>query len=270
MELGLLVVLKPSIREEIRKVSELGFATCQLSCWDESLFTDEMIAEIQQACAEYKVKISHIWCGWLGPQSWNLIDGPSTLGLVPEAYRDSRLQMLLKGADFTAKLGVQDMITHVGFIPEDPGDQRYRSLLTCLHYLAIYCKGKGIHFLFETGQETPVTLLRVIEDLNTGNLGINLDPANLILYGKGNPVDALDVFGSYVRGVHAKDGMYPTNGRMLGLEVPIGQGKVDFPSLVGRLKELGYEGPLTIEREIEGDEQIRDILSAKQRLEQLL
>jgi sugar phosphate isomerase/epimerase len=113
--------------------------------------------------------------------------------------------------------------------------------------------------LFESGQETPVVLLRAIEDIGLLNIGINLDPANLILYGKGNPVDALDVFGGYVRGVHAKDGCYPTSGRYLGEEMPIGQGKVDFPRLLAGLKKLGYTGALTIEREISGEQQVKDI-----------
>ncbi len=131
-------------------------------------------------------------------------------------------------------------------------------------------KSNGQYLLFETGQETPVALRRVIEAVGTGNLGINLDSANLILYGKANPVDALDVFGKFVRGVHAKDGLYPTDGQNLGEEVPIGQGKVDFPALIDRLKELGYSGALTIEREISGPEQIKDILEAKAFLEKLI
>ena len=136
-------------------------------------------------------------------------------------------------------------------------------------HLDVY-KRQGQNLLFETGQETPVTMLRCFEDVGTGNLYVNLDPANLILYGKSNPVDALCVFGGYVRGVHAKDGLYPVNGRELGTEVKIGTGRVDFPALVRSLSELGYEGSLTIEREIEGEEQIRDILEAKEYLSGLI
>ena len=97
--------------------------------------------------------------------------------------------------------------------------------------------------------------------MDTGlmNVGINLAPANLIMYGKANPVDALDVFGEYVMGVHAKDGKYPTNGNELGVETRIGEGKVNFPAFIAKLKEVGYDGAVTIEREISGEEQIRDI-----------
>src|SRR5262249_34214455 len=139
-----------------------------------------------------------------------------------------------------------------------------------LRYLVRDFQQMGCNFLFETGQETPVTLLRTIEDIGLPNVGINLDPANLVLYGKANPVDALDTIGRFVRGVHAKDGLYPTTGGALGLEVPLGQGKVDFPRLLERLLALGYTGALTIEREIEGDEQTRDILKAKELLGTIL
>ena len=99
--------------------------------------------------------------------------------------------------------------------------------------------------------------------MGTGNVGINLDPANLIMYGKANPIDALDVFGEYVRDVHAKDGCYPTDGRHLGVEKPLGEGVVNFPLFIERLKDMGYDGTLIIEREISGEEQIKDIKNAK-------
>ena len=79
------------------------------------------------------------------------------------------------------------------------------------------------------------------------------------MYGKANPVDALDVFGSYVMGVHAKDGKYPTSGNYLGREVRIGEGKVNFPAFIAKLHEVGYDGPISIEREISGEQQIVDI-----------
>ena len=102
----------------------------------------------------------------------------------------------------------------------------------------------------------------MIEDLGGEYLGVNLDPANLLLYGKANPCDALDVIGAYVRGVHAKDGEYPTDGRRLGVEKPLGDGRVHFEVLLPKLKALGYRGALTIEREISGPQQIADIKRA--------
>lgn len=270
MKLGILVPLNTEIEKEFKKVYDLGFRSCQLNCWDENLMTDEN-AEIVNACSEkYGVSVSTFWCGWKGPARWNFYEGPLTLGLVPETYRYERIRELKKGSDFAKKINVENIATHVGFIPETPNTAEYQSLVCCLRDLAEYIKGNGQYFLFETGQETPVTLLRIIEDIGTGNLGINLDPANLILYGKANPVDALDVFGSYVRDIHGKDGCYPTDGKNLGRETALGDGKVNYPKFVARLKEIGYDGPITIEREISGEQQITDIKKAKQFLESLI
>jgi len=270
MKLGVIISLTEQIEEEMDKVVRLGLPTCQLNCWNAVFFTPQVAERVSGAAAARGLEISAFWCGWEGPAVWDQVDGPLTLGLVPVAYRHERLKMLLRGADFASWLGVKDMVTHVGFIPENPNDPEYRSLVSSLRYLVQHCRARGVNFLFETGQETPVTILRAIEDIGLDNIGVNLDPANLILYGKGNPVDALDVFGRYVRGVHAKDGLYPTSGRLLGREVPLGEGKVDFPRLVAGLKRLGYQGALTIEREISGPEQERDILMARDLLAGLI
>jgi sugar phosphate isomerase/epimerase len=193
---------------------------------------------------------------------WNFTEGPTTIGLVPEQYRAQRVATLKEGADFAVRVGVSSITTHVGFIPESASNPLYPGLIDALREVVAHCGKRGITFCFETGQETPITLLRAIEDLGYDNVGINLDPANLLMYGKANPVDALDLFGQYVVGVHAKDGEYPTDVRRLGVEKPLGEGRVNFPVLVTKLKSLGYRGALTIEREISGPKQIEDIKRA--------
>ena len=270
LELGVIMSMAGDLDEKFRKVSELGLTSCQLSNYDPERFTDEN-AEIIKACsAKYGVRVSAIWCGWPGPRVWNFVEGPATLGIVPVTYRFERIKMLIKGGEFAVKIGVTDVATHAGFIPENPSTTEYLDVVGCIKHIAKDYLEKGLYFLFETGQETPVTLRRAIEDISTDNLGINLDPANLILYGKANPVDALDVFGQYVRDIHGKDGCYPTNGNELGLETPLGEGKVNYPAFVAKLKEIGYDGPITIEREISGDKQIKDIQMAKELLEKLI
>ena len=272
MKLGVLVQLekKNNIGEEIKKVHDLGFQSCQISAWDETLFTDETADTINKACKEYDVKVSTFWCGWKGPKVWDFYEGPLTLGLVPMDYRFERMEELKRGSDFAKKIGVENVATHVGFLPETPNTAEYHSLVCAIREVAQHVKDNGQYFMFETGQETPVTLRRTIEDIGLDNLGINLDPANLILYGKANPVDALDVFGEYVMDIHAKDGKYPTDGKNLGEETPLGEGKVNFPLFIKRLKEVGYDGTLIIEREIFGDKQIEDIKKAKKLLEELI
>ena len=162
------------------------------------------------------------------------------------------------------------MISHMGFIPENPYDPNFSSFCVAVKTVATHLKNNGQYLLFETGQETPVTMLRCFETVGCDNLGINLDTANLILYGKANPVDALDVFGRYVRNLHAKDGCYPTNGHDLGCETRIGDGKVDFKALFKKLHELGSDSYVTIEREIEGEQQLSDIKEAREYLQNII
>ncbi len=271
MKLGVLVNLTDKqVDEKKKQVADYGFYHCQLCGWNKELFTDEVAEMVLEACKKYDVEISTFWCGWSGPQVWNFYEGPLTLGLVPTEYRYQRCKELMEGSDFAKKLGVVNVATHVGFLPETPNTEQYHAVVCAIRTVAQYCKDNGQYFLFETGQETPVTLRRTIEDVGTGNLGINLDPANLILYGKANPVDALSVFGEYVRDVHAKDGCYPTDGKNLGAETPIGAGMVNFPAFVNKLKEVGYDGTLTIEREISGEQQVKDIIESKKLLEELI
>ena len=272
MKLGVFIKMKEdmNIDTKFRELKEMGFDTCQLNSWNLSLCTREIADEILKASEKYGITITAFWCGWSGPKVWDFYSGPHTAGLVPEEHRAYRVNELKIGSDFAKMLGVKDVVTHVGFLPEVPTTTEYHKLICTLKQVAEYMKSNDQYFLFETGQETPVTLLRTIEDMGMDNVGINLDPANLILYGKGNPVDALDVFGKYVRGIHGKDGMYPTEGKHLGKETRLGDGKVNYPAFIDKLKQIGYNGAITIEREISGEKQIEDIKYAKSYLEKLI
>lgn len=276
MDIGIIQSLRGTtdLDAAFTRMLQMGIRSCQLCCWERKLFHTPGAAEwVLEKLEQYGITLSAFWCGWEGRRVWDFYEGQITLGLVPVDTRAERVQMLLEGSDFAKKLGAKYMATHVGYMPENPLDPNYHGVLNACKTVAARCKENGQVFLFETGQETPVTLLRAMQDIERsvgeGTVGINLDPANLILYGKGNPVDALDVFGKYVGGVHGKDGLYPTDGNHLGRETPLGQGKVNYPAFIRRLKEVGYTGPITIEREISGEEQTRDILAAKALLEKL-
>lgn len=258
------------IPDKFSVLKKYGFDSCQLVAWEPSLWTPENALRLKQLIQEYQITVSAFWCGWEGPKVWDFYDGQITLGLVPPEYRQLRIQNLCDGADFAHLAGITDVVTHMGFIPENPNDPNFNSFCVAVRTVAEHLMHNGQYLLFETGQETPVTMLRCFEKTGCSNLGINLDTANLILYGRANPVDALDVFGKYVRNLHAKDGRYPTNGHDLGEETPIGQGKVDFHALFSRLHELGYDSYVTIEREIDGEQQFKDILEAKTYLQQII
>ena len=268
MKIGVMINLSPSvdIRAKIAQVKEYGMDCCQISIWRQETYTDENAQIIRESCKEYGVEITALWAGYSGPCEWNFTLGPHTIGLVPACYRGTRYFDLLRASDFAEKIGVSNIATHVGFIPEVSTDPDYMGTLGVLRKIIKYMQEKGQTFLFETGQETPVTMLRMIEDIGMDNVGINFDTANLILYGKANSADALDVFGKYVRNTHCKDGFYPTNGRELGEEVALGYGKANMPEVYRKLKALNYDGPFIIEREITGEKQIADIVAARELL----
>ncbi len=270
MKLSVSVTFEENLVEKMCRLRDLGFTSCQLDCWNTQKHNDESFELIRRAVKESGLEINAFWAGWAGPAKWDFTHGPATLGLVPSAYRAKRVDELISASEFAARLGIHNIVTHVGFLPENPNDPDYIGTIYAIEYLLKHLQPREQNFLFETGQETPVTLLRAIEDIGGKNVGVNLDTGNLILYGKGNPVDALDVFGKYVMNTHLKDGLYPTDGKGLGREMPIGKGKVDFPRLIKKLNEIGYNGPLTIEREITGDEQIKDIKESKAYIERLL
>ena len=270
LRLGVIVGLNEHAEASFRRAADLGLPTCQVAVWNPALYATDRGRALPAAAQRTGVEITTIWAGWPGPAVWDLVKGPATIGLVPPDLRAERTDALCRAADFAAASGVPSITTHAGFIPEDPNHPDYAGTVDALRTIALRCRDRSIGLNLETGQETPVTLLRTIHDIDSDNVGINLDPANLLMYGKGNPVDALDVFGEYVRGVHAKDGEYPTDPYRLGVEKRLGEGPVNFPALIGKLKALGYHGTLTIEREISGEQQTIDIRHAIDLLTPLL
>jgi L-ribulose-5-phosphate 3-epimerase len=267
MRLGLIVYSESDPDGALRKVHDLNLPTAQLNVED---FSGEMLEKVRQAIDKYNIEVTAINSSGPGPRVYDFYRGPETIGIVPRQYRKLRIEHLKKASDFAKQLGIGAIHTHCGFIPENPTDPQYREVVAAIKEVVGYIHSNNQIFLFETGQESPVTLLRAIEDVGLDNQRVNLDTANLILYGKGNPVDALDVLGKYVAGLHAKDGLFPTDPTKLGEEVPIGRGKANFPVLIKRLKELNYTGPVTIEREISGPQQMEDIRKSKAYLEELI
>jgi L-ribulose-5-phosphate 3-epimerase len=251
----------------IARVQQLSFSSCQVGF--RNLAAGDA-GPLKAALEKHKVQATALLELGPGPKVWNFYQGPLTIGLIPPATREARIAALKRAVDVAQACGIPAVHTHCGFIPENPNDPIYPQAVAAVREVAVYAKQRGRIFLCETGQETPITLLRMIRDTGQDNVFVNLDLANLILYDKGNPVDALDVIGPLVRGMHAKDGKFPTNPQNLGEEVPIGQGKVDFREVLKKLKALDYHGPMTIEREIEGTQQGADILASKAYLTKLI
>jgi L-ribulose-5-phosphate 3-epimerase len=252
----------------VREVYDLGLHRCQIGF---EYLSVEVVVPLRKALEKFGVEATAISEHNPSPRVFDFYQGPLTIGIIPAATRAVRIQALKLAADVASLAGIPAIHTHCGFIPEDPNDPLYPQAVAAVTEVARHCKERGLVLLCETGQETPITLVRLIEDVKLGNVFVNLDVANLIVYGKGNPVDAMDVFGHLVRGVHAKDGRFPTNPRQLGVETPIGEGKVDFTRVFEQLKKANYKGSMMIEREVGNEEERkRDILKSKAFLESLI
>jgi L-ribulose-5-phosphate 3-epimerase len=271
MELGLLISPSQGPEETIRRVHDLGFANCFFSL-DSYIgkFTPELAKQLRDLLDKYGVKVTTVEVVGPGKLVWDFMQGPSTIGVIPRATRTARIDALRQVSDFAKLLGVNQVQTHCGFIPEDPAEPLYAEAVAAVREVAKHCAGNGQDFLMETGQETPTTMSRMLRDVGLPNLGVGLDTANLIMYGKANPVDAMDILGPHVRSIHAKDGRWPTDPNKLGDEVQIGQGLVDFRRVFTKLHRLGYGGVVTIERETSGPQQIADVRAEKLYLEGIL
>ncbi len=261
MKFGTLVRLK-NVEDSVaafEKVKAMNLESCQLVYKPET-YTLASAKLIKTAAEKCGIEISAFFAGFYDDYTaWDLKYDFRNAGLNSVAFGSERLKYLLGALPFLQELGVTDMIMHAGFVPNDPFAPEYAEMVCRVKLLADRAKKYGVNVLFETGGESPITLLRLIEDVNTGNLFVNLDTGNLIMYGYGNPCEAVMTLGKYVRNVHAKDGVPPTNPYKIGEEKALGEGVVDFKKVFTLLKARGYDRFITIEREIEGDEQKRDI-----------
>lgn len=251
----------------IARVKAFGLTCCQVGV---GMSPAGLAETLKAALDKYQIEATAVMTLGEGKMVWDFYQGPLTIGLVPPQTRAARIEALKRASDLAKQCGINAVHTHCGFIPENPNEPLYADTVKAIHEAASHCKANGQTFLMETGQETPITMLRAIEDTALDNIGVNLDTANLILYGKGEPVGALEVIGKHVRGLHAKDGLYPTDPKRLGEEVAIGKGEVDFQKVVRKLHALHYTGPITIEREISGARQQEDIRASIAYLQRLI
>lgn len=258
------------VEQKFKTVRDAGFTACQV-VYKPKEYIMEDAKIIRDAADKYGIDISAQFCGQPDNETiWDIYYGYATAGLNIEAYRESRVTYIKKACEFAKELGTTDCVIHAGYVPNNPFAPEYATMLTSVYAIGTHCKNLGLNLLFETGGESPITLLRMMEDVGLDNLYINFDPANIMMYGYGNPVDALKVFGKRVRNFHGKDGNLPTDTRHLGKEMPAGQGMVDFPTIFKMFRELGYDRYCIIEREITGEQQMKDICAAKDYFEKLV
>ncbi len=249
--IGVFASIDAGLGVKLDVVHELGIPTIQLHAPAKETRTPEHAEKFLAKLKEMGITITVVFGGFEGESYADIPTTAKTVGLVPLETRAARTQELKEIADFAKLLEVDTVGLHVGFIPHDASDSGYGEIVDVVRGVCDHCKANGQRLHLETGQEAADGLLQFIADVARDNLAINFDPANMILYGSGEPIEALGKVGAHVRSVHCKDATWAAKpGEEWGAEVPMGEGDVGAENFLRKLQELGYDGPLTIEREI--------------------
>jgi sugar phosphate isomerase/epimerase len=230
---------------------DLGIPTIQLHAPARATRTPENAERFLDRLGQLNIALTAVFGGFEGESYADIPTTARTVGLVPRETRDARTAEMKEIADFARLLGCDVVALHLGFVPHDRTGRDYAQVVETTRDLSGHCRKLGQALHLETGQESAESLLKFLGDAKCHNLFINFDPANMILYGTGNPIEALGKVGRFVRSVHCKDARWAENpGQEWGQEVPLGEGDVGMEDYLRKLDELGYTGPLTIEREI--------------------
>ena len=249
---------------------ELGIPTIQLHAPHKSSRTVESASSFLAKLKQLGIELTAVFGGFDGESYADIPTVEKTVGLVPAATRAERLVEMKEISDFSKLLKCNVIALHLGFVHHDNND--YSDVVAVTKELCEHAKANGQAVHLETGQETADGLLRFIDDVQCDNLFVNFDPANMILYGTGEPIPALRRIASLVRSIHCKDATWAGKpGEEWGEEKPLGEGQVDMVRYLETLNEIGYDGPLTIEREIpkEPERQKKEIEHAANLLTQI-
>lgn len=270
MKVGVILdCFKKPIKDCIKLAGELNLNGVQIYAttgeFSPETLTAEDKAEYKKLLKENNLVISAL-CGDMGGHGFEI-----------EEDNAERVEKTKKIIDLAEEFGTTTITTHIGVIPEDKSTAKYKAMLKALTECGLYAKSKGITLAIETGPEIAPTLLAFLQDTK-GGVGVNLDPANFVMVTGQDPVEAVYMLKDYIVHTHVKDGkmlkktdpvyiydLFAKGGiealnaaSELFLETPIGEGSVDFDKYFGALKEIGYDGFLTIERET-GDDPSADI-----------
>jgi sugar phosphate isomerase/epimerase len=270
--IGVFASIDAGLGVRLEVANELRVRTVHLHTPHAGSRTPERAAEFKRRLAELDITITCVFAGFEGESYADIPTVQRTVGLMPRETRLARAAELKAIADFARELGVDKVGVHLGFVPHDKADADYRELLAITRDICDHCKRNGQALHLETGQEPVDVLIEFLDDVARDNIFVNFDPANMILYGAGEPIPALEQLGSRVHSIHCKDATWSDRpGETWGRETPLGEGDVDFEAFLITLKKIGYTGPLTIEREIpqEPERQKAEIGRAIELLERL-
>jgi sugar phosphate isomerase/epimerase len=252
-------------RDNLAEIQSLGVQCGQLGVPGDLELTDALAAGWKSALDQAQFPLVTVFASYNGENYADIPTVQRAVGFIPRETRAEREQRTYQVIDFAAAIGVGSFACHIGFVPEDTTHPDYIDVREMVRRVADHAAKNKQTFALETGQEPAHVLQHFLKDVDRGNVGINFDPANMILYGTGDPIEALTVLGPHVVSVHVKDGDWPNRDQpgALGTERPLGQGAVGIPRFVAKIKEIGFRGPLNIEREAENQqERIADIRKA--------
>jgi len=270
MSIGVFTSVGAGLGASLDFVKELALDSVQLHTPPPEARSPERTQELRTQFEDAGIAITVVFAGFAGESYASIPVVKETVGLVPAKTRKARLKETLEISDWTKAMGCDALGMHIGFIPEDRKSKVHKELVKVARDVCDYCADNGQRFHLETGQESADGLLAFIGDVERDNLAVNFDPANMILYGTGEPLPALRKIGGYVKSVHCKDANWSDDpGVTWGTEMPLGEGEVHIPLFIFTLKEIGYRGPLTIEREVPGEQQKIDIRNAVELLRTL-
>jgi sugar phosphate isomerase/epimerase len=252
--IGVFTSIDAGLGVKIEVAHELGVPTIQLHAPAKETRTAENAEQFLAYLSELGITLTAVFGGFEGESYADIPTVVETVGIVPPALRTARVQEMKEIADFAHMLQCNVVALHLGFIPHDNSDPLYGEVVEVTRDILDHCQHNNQNLHLETGQETAAGLIEFISDVERDNLFINFDPANMILYGTGEPIEALRQVGALVRSVHCKDATWADNpGVEWGAEVPLNEGAVGMEDYLRTLDEIGYTGPLTIEREIPQD-----------------
>ena len=249
--IGVFTSVDAGLGVKLEVAHELGVPTIQLHAPHQATRTKENADKFLARLRELGITLTCVFGGFEGESYANIPTVVKTVGLVPPETRAARTKEMKEIADFAKLLNCPVVALHLGFVPHDTKSTLYQEVLAVTRDVCDHCLRNGQSLHLETGQESADELLQFIQDVQRDNLFINFDPANMILYGTGEPIAALRKVGRYVKSIHCKDGKWAQHpGQEWGQEVPLGAGDVNMEQYLRTLQEIGYIGPLTIEREI--------------------
>lgn len=271
LEIGVMFWAGRDPVETLREVKSFGVRCGQLGIRGD-LPLDGAADAWKRALEQEQFTVVTVFCAYPGESYADAPTVQRTVGFIPAATRQEREQRTKDVSHFAAEIGCTSIATHIGFVPEDENDADYIAVRDLVRRICDHASKHGQTFALETGQEPADVLLKFLKNVDRPNLAINFDPANMVMYGTGDPIQAFSVLAPKVVSVHCKDGEWPLKhpSGVLGVEKPLGLGAVGIEQFINKLKQVGYTGTLNVEHEIEDEERRkREIAEAVQLLEKL-